>query len=88
MAFAAVGGLMLLIVLIFYMRMVNEKLKPHQRETSVDAILSKVEIFESLAKDKEALEFIEDAIMRNPKEKRLIDKKSLMAKRLNESEHH
>lgn len=83
MTFAAIGGLMLMIVLMFYIKMINKRLSSRQHKSQTQHLIEKAEIFESIAKDKDALKVIEDGLKDYPnsaqlknKQKALLDKLS------------
>jgi hypothetical protein len=82
MGFGAVGIFMLIIVLLFYGRMFAERNPSRKRKNKTDEILEKTEIFESLAKDDEALTFLNEQIKKEPTNQRLLDKRQEISKRL------
>lgn len=82
MEFGAVGLVMLAIVLMFYWRMINQRDTGQKSKGEVEETLEKVRIFESLAKDRDALDYLNQQMMKLPDSKQLTDKKKALEKRL------
>lgn len=84
MSFAIIGGLMLMVVLLFYWRMFSLRNPNRMPKSKADEVLEQVQVFESLAKDKEALAYLNKALQNLPGDELLLLKKEEIAKRLNE----
>ncbi|MBU2864109.1 hypothetical protein QWZ13_18950 [Reinekea marina] len=87
MAFSMVGGVMLLLVLIFYFRMVDNRNSARQRKSQVQHWLEKAEVFESVADDKNALKTLEQALAAHPEEPDLLEKAKSVRLRLAQEDH-
>lgn len=85
MGFGAVGAIMLIIVFIFYMRMVDARTKDLSKQDPIKDMLDQVEVFESLANDKKALELVNKFLKEHSSDARLLDKKEQLQKRLNDA---
>jgi len=58
MAFGTVGIIMLAVVLMFYMKMVDARARLRKKADPIQDIIDVAAVFESIAKDAEALEII------------------------------
>jgi len=85
MGFGAVGAIMLIIVFIFYMRMVDARMKTRQGKDQIKLILDKVAIFESVAKDDDALNLINTSLEEYPDNPTLVAKKEYILNKINET---
>jgi hypothetical protein len=85
MGFGAVGVIMLVIVFVFYMKMVDARTQNRKRKHQVQSILEKAEIFESVANDLQALTVIKQGLEDYPANEQLQDKAEEITKRLNVS---
>lgn len=85
MGFGAVGVIMLLIVFIFYMRMVEARYQNRSQKTDIERILETADVFESVAKDNSALKVIEQALLDHPENRQLLARKAKLISRLAES---
>lgn len=85
MGFGAVGVIMLLIVFIFYMRMVEARYRNRSQKTDIERILETADVFESVAKDNSALKVIEQALLDHPENRQLLARKAKLISRLAES---
>jgi hypothetical protein len=66
MGFGAVGVIMLVIVFVFYMKMVDARAHGRLRKDQVQSIIEKASVFESIGKDEDALKVITDALITYP----------------------
>lgn len=85
MEFAVVGGMMLAVVLMFYIRMINQHDKVRRRQDQVSHWLDKIEVLESVAKDSAALKMVELALKEYPANERLLKRQAAIKSRLHES---
>lgn len=85
MGVAAIGIIMLIIVLLFYWRMVSERNPARKAKSPTEEILEKVEVFESLAKDAEALTYLNKQLESRPADEQLLNKKNALSERLKSS---
>ncbi|TCS38128.1 hypothetical protein [Reinekea marinisedimentorum] len=83
MSVAAIGIFMLIIVLLFYWRMVSERNPVRKVRSTTEEILEKVQVFESLAKDAEALKYLNEQLQKMPADAQLLNKKEELTGRLN-----
>lgn len=82
MGFSMVGGVMLLLVLIMYLKMIDARTAARNRKSQVQHWLEKAEIFESVADDINALKTIEAAKLALPEEPALTEKEKVIQSRL------
>jgi hypothetical protein len=85
MGFGAVGIIMLVIVFVFYMKMVDSRAQGRKRKHQVLSILEKAEIFESVANDQQALKVIEQGLKDYPENERLKAKAAKIKERTSAS---
>ena len=76
-----VGGIMLLLVLVIYLKMIDARAASRRRKSQVQHWLEKVEVFESVADDDNALKTIEQAKLALPEETALIEKENTIRSR-------
>lgn len=84
MAFLGIGILMFLIIVMVYMRMINRRLSGRRVKYKSDLqyLLEKINVFESYAKDIEALELVESSLKDFPDNPILLAKKKEISERL------
>lgn len=82
MSIAAIGIFMLIIVLLFYGRMISERNPARRAKSQTEEILERVAVFESLAKDAEALAYLEKELESCPEDEQLVNKKKALSERL------
>lgn len=85
MGFGAVGIIMLVIVFVFYMKMVDSRAQGRKRKHQVQSILEKAEIFESVANDQQALKVIEQGLKDYPENEQLKAKAAKIKERTSAS---
>ena len=85
MGFGAVGVIMLMIVFIFYMRMVDARMRTRGHKTDIDNALETADVFESVADDRAALKTIDQALLKFPENERLLNRRSVLIARLDET---
>jgi len=83
MGIGAVGVIMLVIVLIYYLRMVERRMAGRQHKDQVTLMLEKIDILESVAQDRKAMKLIEQAQQTHPNDYRLNEAKNRIQQRLN-----
>lgn len=82
MGFNAIGIIMLVVVFVFYMRMIDARAAARQRKHQVTSILEKAEIFESVAQDEHALAVINEGLVSHPENSQLLNKAQELKQRL------
>lgn len=86
MSFISIGIIMLIIVLMHYWRAFGNRGPTKPSKSKIEAIIDKVEVFEALAKDSEALRFLEQELEKQPEDPTLLAKKKTLLARLSELE--
>lgn len=87
MEFALVGGMMLAVVLMFYIRMINQHDKVRRKQDQVSHWLEKIAVLESVAKDEAALQMVESALREYPDNERLLHRRAAIKDRLSPTSH-
>lgn len=82
MEFALVGGMMLAVVLMFYIRMINQHDKVRRKQDQVSHWLDKIAVLESVAKDESALQMVDSALKEYPNNERLLYRRAAIKDRL------
>ncbi|WP_411743261.1 hypothetical protein [Reinekea sp.] len=82
MGFSMVGGVMLLLVLIMYLKMIDARTAARNRKSQAQHWIEKAEVFESVADDANALKTIVAAKLVLPDEPALIKKENSIRSRL------
>lgn len=85
MGFGAVGMVMLAIVLVFYIRMIDGRMKSRRSSSEIKGILEKADVFESVADDASALKVIQQALVKHPNQPALLERESILKARLSSS---
>jgi hypothetical protein len=86
MGFGAVGVIMLVIVFVFYMKMVDSRAQSRKRKHQVASILEKADVFESVAKDQQALDVVQQGLKDYPDNAQLLFKAKQISERLKASD--
>ncbi|ATX75506.1 hypothetical protein [Reinekea forsetii] len=86
MELGGVGLVMLVVVFIYYLRMVGRRMASRQRKDQISLILEKVGILESVAQDRKALLIVEQAQQSHPNQPRLAQAQARIQARLNSAE--
>ncbi|WP_273285524.1 hypothetical protein [Reinekea forsetii] len=86
MELGGVGLVMLVVVFIYYLRMVGRRMANRQRKDQISLILEKVGILESVAQDRKALLIVEQAQQSHPNQPRLAQAQARIQARLNSAE--
>ena len=86
MELGGVGLVMLVVVFIYYLRMVGRRMANRQRKDQISLILEKVGILESVAQDRKALLIVEQAQQTHPNQPRLAQAQARIQARLNSVE--
>ncbi|MDO7641715.1 MAG: hypothetical protein MUQ43_01285 [Reinekea forsetii] len=86
MELGGVGLVMLVVVFIYYLRMVGRRMASRQRKDQISLILEKVGILESVAQDRKALLIVEQAQQSHPNQPRLAQARARIQARLSSVE--
>lgn len=73
---------MLIIVFVFYMRMVNSRFDSNKHQSQITLMLEKIAILESSGDDRAALKMAKESLQIFPKNQRIKDRITLIEKRL------
>ncbi len=84
MGFVSVGILMLIIVFIFYMKMVNQRFDQRQRPSQETQLLEKIAILESAGDDPGALKMANEGLKQFPNNERIRERIKIIEHRLSE----
>ncbi|TXR51444.1 hypothetical protein [Reinekea thalattae] len=86
MSFISIGIIMLTIVLIQYLRTFSRRRPVKPSKSEIDAIIEKVAVFEALAKDAEALNYLEKELKQHPNNQKLTAKKQALLARMSDQQ--
>ena len=86
MGFVSVGIVMLIVVFMFYMRMINSRFDLRNRSSTITLTLEKVGILESAGDDQAALKMAQEALHEYPDNQLLKERISVIEERL--AKHH